>query len=221
MKKLFTLLSILGFTLSLNAQNLSVHPKNSVFYGPISSYEIVGHGFVKNVSGDSVITWVRIENNLPNNWTSAICDKNNCYAPEVGRLNFILQQGDSSIMDVHIYPANTSGVGTVSVMVWSGTDSLNADTLNYEGNVWANSIKLVKAKEVNVYPNPANKELTLSFKANSVADVIIYDVLGNKQKSSTHTGNLSTIDVSDLKPGIYFIRVIEDGKTYSRTFKKI
>lgn len=204
------------------AQEFNSHPRNQTVTGPVTKFELVGHAFIKNVSGDTTFTWKRINNDLPTNWEAAICDNQTCWGTDVDRNVIFIREGDSSILDPHFYPSNTDGIGYNRVIVWRGNDSLNADTLEFNADTWGTSARLIKGgnKDLTVYPNPANKELNLRFEASATATVEIYDVLGKKMKSYTHTGNTSSTNISDLKPGLYIIKVTEGDKTYSRTFKK-
>jgi hypothetical protein len=72
------------------------------------------------------------------------------------------------------------------------------------------------AKEARNYffPNPATDELNVRFYSQSAAHTVeIFSVLGEKVKSVSFaaTAEKATIDVKDLKKGIYFVRTEEDG----------
>ncbi len=222
MKNIFTLLFTVILSGAVFAQEFNSYPKNQTVTGPASEFELVGHAFIKNISGDTTFTWKRITNDLPANWSAAICDNQTCWDVIVNRNTIFIPVGDSSILDLHFYPQNTAGTGFNRLLVWRGNDSLNADTVEYTADTWGNSARLIRGsnKDLTVYPNPANKELSLRFEASTTASVEIFDVLGKKMKSYTHSGNTSTADISDLRPGLYLVKVTEGNKTYSRTFKK-
>ncbi|MGX7667555.1 T9SS type A sorting domain-containing protein [Flavobacterium pedocola] len=67
---------------------------------------------------------------------------------------------------------------------------------------------------LNIYPNPANDLLHITTDANGVKTVVIYDVVG-KQVLNTTTANES-ISVASLNPGIYMVKITEEGKTATR-----
>ncbi|PZO34540.1 MAG: hypothetical protein DCE86_01930 [Flavobacteriaceae bacterium] len=65
-----------------------------------------------------------------------------------------------------------------------------------------------------VYPNPVmNGKLFIASDANIEKTVAIYDVLG-KQVVNTTTTDL--VNVSNLKGGVYIIKITEEGKTATR-----
>ncbi|MFA8299603.1 MAG: T9SS type A sorting domain-containing protein [Hyphomicrobiales bacterium] len=68
-----------------------------------------------------------------------------------------------------------------------------------------------KEKPVVVYPNPSSGNLNIQFKSNVEASII--DLTGNTIKEYSNI-NSNTIKSEVLEQGIYFLKVIEEGKTY-------
>jgi hypothetical protein len=226
MNKFFTFTFALLFSSASFAQNFEFNPSGKTvnFWGPSSSFEHVGHAYIKNVQGSTAFTWKRVvvSPNTPAQWSSAICDNISCWDVGVGRNNIVIAEGDSSLLDLHVYPAATPGSGTISIAVWTGTDSANADTIVYNLNAWPASVNNVKKDEkLLVYPNPARGSITLSFETSETVKVEIYDVLGKLVKTGYHSTRTSSINIEDLHVGLYVIRVYEKDQTYSKTFKKI
>lgn len=62
---------------------------------------------------------------------------------------------------------------------------------------------------ISIYPNPAKDYIQINFDENytNQKSIIIYDVLGQILKPINNIGNNTIVDISDLKSGIYFIRV--------------
>jgi hypothetical protein len=75
--------------------------------------------------------------------------------------------------------------------------------------------------DVKVYPNPANDKVYIETLAQTV-NIEIYDIFGRRQVTMTpsHQGNV-TIDVANLKSGIYFIKVnTNEGNIVKRIIKQ-
>ena len=73
----------------------------------------------------------------------------------------------------------------------------------------------------NVYPNPVEDRLHIEAET-EVKEVVVYDVYGRHQVTETPSlqGNV-TVDVADLKSGIYFVKVVtENGEAVQRFIKK-
>ena len=65
-----------------------------------------------------------------------------------------------------------------------------------------------------IYPNPVtNGTFYINTNTNSTKEVVVYDVLG-KQVIKTSTTN--AVNVSNLKGGVYIVKITEDGKTATR-----
>lgn len=72
---------------------------------------------------------------------------------------------------------------------------------------------LIKDVEVKMFPNPIVNELNIDAKI--IFDQLdIYDVQGHLVKSVFNKYN--TIDMSDLKNGIYFCDIIREGKSIGK-----
>jgi D-alanyl-D-alanine carboxypeptidase len=76
--------------------------------------------------------------------------------------------------------------------------------------------------ELSVFPNPAKENINLKFNSskNREVEISIVNQLGKMVKENlkvASTGNQTyAIDVSDLSAGVYYIRLITDGKTISK-----
>lgn len=76
------------------------------------------------------------------------------------------------------------------------------------------SVKQNQIDGLRVYPNPVtNGTFYINTNANSTKEVVVYDVLG-KQVVKTSTTN--AVNVSNLKGGVYIVKITEDGKTATR-----
>ena len=75
----------------------------------------------------------------------------------------------------------------------------------------------------NLYPNPANNEAYLAFnlKSSSNVNIDLYNLMGQKVKSAinkTFTSGEKTveIDLSGVKPGVYFVNMTVNGVTQTK-----
>ena len=73
---------------------------------------------------------------------------------------------------------------------------------------------------LNIYPNPVNDRLYIEAET-VIEEVVVYDIYGRRQVTETpsHQGNW-TIDLSELKSGIYFVKInTEKGNIVKRINK--
>ena len=76
------------------------------------------------------------------------------------------------------------------------------------------SVKENAIAGLRVYPNPVtNGTLYISTDANTTKSVVIFDVLGKQVVKTTAT---ESVNVSNLKGGVYIVKITEEGKTATR-----
>ncbi|MBR6774552.1 MAG: T9SS type A sorting domain-containing protein, partial [Bacteroidales bacterium] len=74
----------------------------------------------------------------------------------------------------------------------------------------------------NVYPNPVENNLYIETELN-VKEIAIYDIYGRKTKvyGLQTTDFVNTVDVTELKDGVYFVKIMTDnGEVVKRFIKK-
>jgi hypothetical protein len=62
--------------------------------------------------------------------------------------------------------------------------------------------------------------LVVKFHSRENINIDIYNVLGSKVKSFTHSGLESEINISELQNGLYFIRFKDGSQIISKPFTK-
>lgn len=96
--------------------------------------------------------------------------------------------------------------------VLTANDTMVLDTISFNSNPIIEEIKLI------CYPNPTESILYLSSSTDLNANQIeLIDSNGKSYRIAKFSGE---IDITDLVPGIYFIKVINHGKVYTTKFVK-
>jgi len=118
--------------------------------------------------------------------------------------------------------ANVTTIDKAFLRQGSATDtptSLIIDEIRV-GTTWASvtpvalSVKDNAIAGLKVYPNPVtNGKLFISTDANTEKSVVIFDVLGKQVVNTTAT---ESVNVSNLKGGVYIVKITEEGKTATR-----
>ncbi|RZK01702.1 MAG: T9SS type A sorting domain-containing protein [Flavobacterium sp.] len=101
----------------------------------------------------------------------------------------------------------------------TGTGNVQIDELRL-GGTWSSvtsgtlGISQNAIDGLKVYPNPVtNGTFYINTTADQTKEVVVYDVLG-KQVVKTTTTN--AVNVSNLKSGVYIVKITEEGKTATR-----
>jgi hypothetical protein len=63
------------------------------------------------------------------------------------------------------------------------------------------------SSEISVYPNPFNDQLIIELQSSSSKEFKIYSILGEMVLKGTVNSDMNTIDLSNLSPNIYFLKI--------------
>lgn len=221
-----------GFTTTVTATSVTV-----TGLSPLTNYDfyvssICGNSYPTTLAGPLVFgTFAKPSNLNIGNSTATSVDvswtENGTAAQwelQYGPLGFDPMVSGTNLVDGDGVPSETIGgltpdtdydiyvrsVYTSGTSAWSGpqtfTTLLSIDQVVFEG--------------FEFYPNPVNEKLSL-FAQNNIQQIVLYDLLGKRILKSNPNALESTLDLSQLKPGIYFMEVaIQDSTKMYRIIKE-
>lgn len=236
MKKLFTLITAGGLFVAASSygQDFEIYDKpvteTTTGVTPYEPGADGGHFFVemnayvKNLSSDTLVyKWRNLSTDTTQNpidWVLVgVCDNNGCYA-EYGSWYYgdtitSGPEGPGNVMDMfaHVYAPTTSADGTGTYKIEISTEN-QTDTAVFILTKGPVSIDLVRVtdKRVNLYPNPAQDDITLyvdrGLKARSVE---IYNIIGKQfgAFALSSASEVTQVPVANLSSGIYMMRVLD------------
>lgn len=113
----------------------------------------------------------------------------------------------------------TGGIYTVCLIT---TDSCGLmDTTCVQDTILITGYNVNQAGINSIYPNPATAELAVELWWDVTSDIEIFDATGKLVYLQNEvSGNLIRIDVNDLTPGLYTLRITNKGGTTARRFVK-
>lgn len=229
MKKAIYLLIITLFSLTLaNAQNFGLNPKSSFAEGPnADENEKSAISEITNTStdqADSMISWTIVDFNVPSGWQFDFCDPYDCIAnlgPNATNV-FKLKTGSKGSLKGNFYSKDVSGTGNVKLAIEFVGKPQSRDTLTLTAKGWVTGLKQIRnSADVSMFPNPARNEISFKYPVTKPVEVSIYNVLGSKVKTFTHNGNETSINISELQKGLYFIRFSQGDAMISKSFTKV
>ena len=114
---------------------------------------------------------------------------------------------------VSIFAPSTNEYAAVGATSTYGTGGAwRLDNFTVTGSTLG--VKQNQIEGLKIYPNPVtNGTFFINTTSDSTKDVVVYDVLG-KQVVKTSTTN--AVNVSNLKSGVYIVKITEEGKTATR-----
>jgi len=77
-------------------------------------------------------------------------------------------------------------------------------------------IETLQENQINIYPNPTSDEIQIQLRTNDNYSLQMYNAVGQLVKSKTVTINKTSITVSDLANGVYYISISGEGLTYHK-----
>lgn len=99
-----------------------------------------------------------------------------------------------------------------------GTDANGCQYVNDNVNVtWLTGIAPTALLRAGVYPNPASTVLNLLWPNNSAARIEVCDLNGQTLSTLTTTGSNNTIDIHNLSPGTYLLRLTDELSNQQQT----
>lgn len=124
----------------------------------------------------------------------------------------------------NLTPASLTNTPTTAIATLGGFN-LRQDTATTTPSITIDELKIDTSFTLNTqqnqiaglkfYPNPiTNNTLFISSNSGSAKSVVIYDVLGKEVLNTTTSDN--SVNVFNLKGGVYLVKVSQDGKSETR-----
>lgn len=109
-----------------------------------------------------------------------------------------------------------------NIVTTGNTDGIIIKTDGLGGTVETiTAVNEFSENTVNIYPNPVYSELFISNKTNGVSTTVnIFNIHGAEQLMFEVQNN-SSIDVSNLNPGIYILKIISGAKIITKKFTRL
>lgn len=117
--------------------------------------------------------------------------------------------------------SNINITNTVSVIIDGNTTTSNRvmfDDLSYTCYAPL-SVEKFSLDTVRLHPNPVKSNLTIDLKSNVATNIEIFDILGKRVFKNT-IDKTSTINLQDLKSGIYLVKMTQGNSTTTKKLVK-
>jgi hypothetical protein len=162
-------------------------------------------------SGDTLrLHWRRLELSMPQDWTVDLCDYGSCYVgvPPNGLMNPIYGPAQAYLKLV-VSPGAVPGSGWAWFRVYEEGNPDNFVDVYYSVYTQGTAATSTPgAGDVRVFPNPANRFITVLNDHSRDVQARLFDPLGRLAWEGIvpETGNL-TIDVQTMSSGLYSLQI--------------
>lgn len=218
------LLSFIFFsTFRISAQFSSSPAPVMVSVQPSSAELVTDVIFSK--SGDSTYTifW-KLEKNpatFESAWEIFVCDLNLCYTAAVescppSKPNMFTN--NSNLFQFHFKPNGVAGSSVVGVKLYADknfTQEVYSTSINISSST--SSTKDLNNVNIKVFPNPATDYFQVT-NGSSVKKVVLYNMFGKEVKSYFHYNNAQH-EISELKTGMYIVKMMDDKNKVIKSLK--
>lgn len=191
---------------------------------PGTSFDLSKITFKSQRSGNGIRTFA-VRSSIDNFTANlAASSTNTSVSVQAGNIFYVLSDDNTNATNIAtgntITLSNTAINGPITFRIYgwnaetsSGTFSI--DDVAITGKISTLSVQQNEITGLNIYPNPVtNGILHITSNNNSEKSIDIFDVLG-KHVLSTNTSN-NAVNLSNLKSGIYILKITEEGKTYTK-----
>ena len=216
---LFVFISI-GFLTNATAQfTFELRSTNSQTGSPGETLIIIGD-FENNSGEDIDIVIVREEENVPADWSTAMCT-DFCYTPEISQVFMTLYDGDTQSYSMYFYTApGNENSGSAKISFTNLADTSNRVEQEYFGHssfaVDINELESL-GKEISIFPTLVKDELNVLLPAvllDQITEVSfsLFDTGGKLILSSDLQNPENLIQAGQVPAGNYFYSIMsEDG----------
>ncbi len=193
-----------------NVTAIAVHPTNHLKV----AVSVTGsqHVYTSEDGGD---TWVNYKKNLPDfSATALVWDDNGEDGLYVG-MNYGVFYIDNTFTDWQPYVTNLPNVIINELEVNSVDNKLYAGS--YGRGLWATPLAgdllgtqtFVAENDISMVPNPANNEVTFSYRGGLQSNIEVFDISGKLllNRPNVELGSTYSLDISTLRTGTYFVRL--------------
>ncbi len=223
MKQNYLIIFFFLFVTGLFGQALTVIDYPAVVEGTPDQNDIYLYVDIINSSNEEqVLLWERSIKSPPDGWLTWICDEINCYLPNIDRCSEskpnVIPAGDTLQMQIHVNPNNMEGSMDIDVAIFPLDDQENImATISATFNVaQTTSVKELTREEIKIFPNPTTDQFQISHPA--VARITLFNIVGNEMRTFNAVPG-RTYDVSDLKSGLYLVRMTDEHNKVLKTVR--
>jgi len=216
---ILTLITFAVFSVTIFAQSFSISPSPVHVTGDASAFRIEAPSIVTNNTNEVLnLRWERIEEELPAEWVTAICDNVICWLPSKSIGDYILAPNEEARMKPEFRINSTPGMGTIRMLIYDPLDSLNTVQENvYTADVQM-AVSVDEPDEIDfmIYPNPATNFVVLP-KDDRIAQAVLYNITGQEVKTFNMAANTNRFDIMNVVRGTYLLQFIDEVGTILHT----
>ncbi|MCB0657924.1 MAG: T9SS type A sorting domain-containing protein [Saprospiraceae bacterium] len=209
---------LISFTVAWGQGSLELTPNPAIAAVLATDNDVPAKASLTNTSDHTItVRWIRKIMELSMGWQTAVCDKNACYIPSIDTMLLELAAGETSNMDIHIYPNGVPGQSSIELTIVDVDDSDNKVVGMYLFNQTSAVKETIRQDDVKIYPNPATEYFKVETR-DVLAKIDMYNIVGDRVKTFYAYRN-KRYYVDDLPDGLYLVRLIDVNNRVIKTLR--
>jgi hypothetical protein len=199
------------------AQSFSVSSQSATMQGSIGQ-DLSPSVVLRNLTSRPIeLQWELDKQNLPNDWTAQICEKN-CRNIESKNHTFVLAPYEIvSNFRVNFATNGQEGAGYIDIRLFETQKRSASETMLSFFGAAQSSSAAAKPMNQRIFPNPATEYIMLQDEDNSVKIIEVYNVIGRKILQFRAGTAAEKYDISELPLGMYMVRMLDNKGNIIRT----
>ena len=171
---------------------------------------------LQNIKGqDLVLGYNKLEQVTPDSWMLTFCTNLGCSSglPDTGSF-YSIKDREYAELKITIDTKGHDDSAIIKYVLWDKKDGRILDTVNYyirvNSDINTNSMSNSK---IRVYPNPAKDKVNVS--GSRGGKIALYSGNGQILMRKLMLNNIESLDLSNVKPGLYLLTVLDSNGIHS------
>lgn len=207
---------IIAVSVCCKAQTFTNVPNDSIVAaGSIDEAVVYDIAQIGNIPDTIILSWEKVSAVVPDSWEALICDNKVCY-PDLheGSTMLPVYNGQNGLMSLHVTPHQNEGMAIIRYAVWDNNNPTVIDTLTWIISVFQTGINAVQQNPFDIFIS--GNELVIQKNDPVLNKIRIIDVNGSILKENSDNAMKISIDVSDLRQGIYLVEAMSNNLRFTR-----
>ncbi len=209
-----TVVVLFTTTVNLYSQSYLLYPNDTIqASGVFEDLQTLTISQINTSLNPIILSWEKVSSYVPANWEASICDNSACSTvlDDSGTMDPV-NPTDYGFLLLHITPHVDTGMAVIRYAVWDVNSPTLKDTLTFiMSSYTVLGINEKSKSSTLLYPNPSNKEFTITTNHQAGFCYSIYDLKGSTIAVGKSTTSSITLSSEEFLNGVYTLKINGDG----------
>jgi hypothetical protein len=196
------------------SQSFTITPNDTLIAEGTPDQLTIYDIYMDNSTGTDtlILNWERVSLDIPGDWDYSLCDLGTCYpgVPDNGTM-YPVAPGEQGFLGYNVIPSFSAGITTLAMNVWEDSapdEKVQVVWIVSSGEV--TTINSTSGNSIAIYPTVTQQNIFIA-NLNAESTFNLFDLNGKNVLNQNIRNGITSIDVSELAPGLYLSVVSENG----------